>query len=246
MLLTSFLDTVHMIGTNPCFPLSVFKLNSLRAAISFSPNAEIIWIVPSPSPQPLPIKSSPSIFNTDFFICGISSFGAALVVLTVAKTDDPVSIGSRPQFRVLETHGEEYSLILSDILTLRGYQEYRCNDYHLDSLADEGLYFILSLKDFVVAKPRNEDDHIKWLLEHERFKEAVEAVSQAKDLKVYKLLIWLGRIDIKDEMSCTSIINQAILLTCWYRTSFIAYSNSGVIVTWPYRIQSLVSIPLIY
>ncbi|GFT96345.1 vacuolar protein sorting-associated protein 41 homolog [Nephila pilipes] len=129
-----------------------------------------------------------SIFNTDFFICGISSFGAALVVLTVAKTDEPVSIGSRPQFRVLETHGEDFSLILSDILTLRGYQEYRCNDYHLDSLADEGLYFILSLKDFVVAKPRNEDDHIKWLIEHERFKEAVEAVSQGKDLKKYTLL----------------------------------------------------------
>ncbi|GIY61763.1 vacuolar protein sorting-associated protein 41 homolog [Caerostris darwini] len=129
-----------------------------------------------------------SIFNTDFFICGISSFGAALVVLTVAKTADDVSIGSRPQLRVLEAHGEDYTLMLSDILTLRGYQEYRCNDYHLDSLADEGLYFILSLKDFVVAKPRNDDDHIAWLLEHERFKEAVEAVIQSKDLKKYSLL----------------------------------------------------------
>lgn len=42
--------------------------------------------------------------------------------------------------------------------------------YVLDSLAEEGLYFIVSLKDFVVAKPRNDDDHIAWLLEHERYK----------------------------------------------------------------------------
>lgn len=42
--------------------------------------------------------------------------------------------------------------------------------YLLDSLAEEGLYFIVSLKDFVVAKPRNDDDHIAWLLEHERYK----------------------------------------------------------------------------
>lgn len=44
---------------------------------------------------------------------------------------ETVSIGSRPQLRVLEAHGEDYTLILSDTLTLRGYQEYRCNDYHL-------------------------------------------------------------------------------------------------------------------
>lgn len=46
--------------------------------------------------------------------------------------------------------------------------------FYLDSLAEEGLYFILSLKDFVVAKPRNEDDHIAWLLEHERFKVMIQ------------------------------------------------------------------------
>ncbi|GFY43222.1 hypothetical protein TNIN_120061 [Trichonephila inaurata madagascariensis] len=47
-----------MTGTNPCFPSSIFKLNSLRAAISFSPNAEIDLDSLSPSPQSLQIKSS--------------------------------------------------------------------------------------------------------------------------------------------------------------------------------------------
>ncbi|GBM04489.1 Vacuolar protein sorting-associated protein 41 [Araneus ventricosus] len=170
--------------------------------IGWANTVKVCQVVPSEAPKPTALTSLKdqagpprfyvkivSIFNTDFFICGISSFGAVLVVLTVAKTaGEPVSIGSRPQLRVLEAHGEDYSLILSDILSMRGYQEYRCNDYHLDSLADEGLYFILSLKDFVVAKPRNEDDHIAWLLEHKKLKEAVDAVSQSKNLRKYTLL----------------------------------------------------------
>lgn len=45
-----------------------------------------------------------------------------------------VSIGSRPQFRVLEPHGEDYTYLLTDTLSLRGFQEYRCNDYHLGEL----------------------------------------------------------------------------------------------------------------
>ncbi|KAF8771255.1 Vacuolar protein sorting-associated protein like [Argiope bruennichi] len=160
--------------------------------IGWANTVKVCQVVPSEAPKPTALtslkdQSGPprfyvkiiSIFSTDFFICGISSFGAAL---------EPVSIGSRPQLRVIEAHGEDYSLILSDILSMRGYQAYRCNDYHLDSLADEGLYFILSLKDFVVAKPRNEDDHITWLLEHKKLKEAVDAVSQSKNLRKYTLL----------------------------------------------------------
>ena len=49
-----------------------------------------------------------------------------------------ITIGSRPQFCVLEPHGEDYTLILKDILSLRGYQEYRCNDYHL---GEASLYY---------------------------------------------------------------------------------------------------------
>ncbi|KAG8177167.1 hypothetical protein JTE90_021761 [Oedothorax gibbosus] len=180
---------------------NLFWKNSSTLLIGWANSVKVCQVVPSEAPKPalttLKDQAGPprfyvkitSIFNTDFFICGISSFGAATVVLTVAKTaEESLSLGSRPQLKVLETHGEDYTLILSDTLTLRGYQEYRCNDYHLDSLAEEGLYFILSLKDFVVAKPRTEDDHIAWLLEHEKFKEAVDAVSQGRSLKKFTLL----------------------------------------------------------
>ncbi|KFM71721.1 Vacuolar protein sorting-associated protein 41-like protein, partial [Stegodyphus mimosarum] len=181
---------------------NLFWKDDRTLLVGWANTVKVCQVIPSESPKTTSLTNLKeqigpprfyvqitSIFTTDFFICGISSFGAAIVVLTVAKNpEEVVSIGSRPQLRVLEAHGEDYSVILSDILTLRAYQEYRCNDYHLDSLAEEGLYFILSLKDFVVAKPRNEDDHIAWLLEHERYKEAVEAVSESKNLKKYSLL----------------------------------------------------------
>jgi len=38
-----------------------------------------------------------------------------------------------------------------------------------ECLPDEGMYFIVSPKDIVTARQRDEDDHISWLLEHEMF-----------------------------------------------------------------------------
>lgn len=34
---------------------------------------------------------------------------------------------------------------------------------------EEAMFFIVSPKDFVVAKLRDEDDHVTWLTEHEMF-----------------------------------------------------------------------------
>jgi len=39
----------------------------------------------------------------------------------------------------------------------------------VECLPDDGTYFIVSPKDIVTARQRDEDDHISWLLEHEMF-----------------------------------------------------------------------------
>jgi len=39
----------------------------------------------------------------------------------------------------------------------------------VECLPDDGMYFIVSPKDIVTARQRDEDDHISWLLEHEMF-----------------------------------------------------------------------------
>jgi hypothetical protein len=36
-----------------------------------------------------------------------------------------------------------------------------------ECLAEEGQFFIVSPKDVVLAKPRNPDDHVQWLMEHQ-------------------------------------------------------------------------------
>jgi len=39
----------------------------------------------------------------------------------------------------------------------------------VECLPEDGMYFIVSPKDIVTARQRDEDDHISWLLEHEMF-----------------------------------------------------------------------------
>ena len=40
-------------------------------------------------------------------------------------------ISQRPNLRILEAHMDYYEELSNDALSIRGYQEYRCNDYHL-------------------------------------------------------------------------------------------------------------------
>ena len=50
---------------------------------------------------------------------------------------------------------------------------YKPKDYHLESLVEDKHFFVLSPKDIVVGKPRDADDRVDWLLQHEHFAEAL-------------------------------------------------------------------------
>lgn len=41
--------------------------------------------------------------------------------------------------------------------------------YISECLVEENLYFIVSPKDTVIARPRDQDDHISWLLEQQLY-----------------------------------------------------------------------------
>lgn len=56
--------------------------------------------------------------------------------------------------------------ICTDYLTLRGYQEYNVNDYHLDVLIDENRFLIVAPKDIVIASQYDLDDKVEWLIKH--------------------------------------------------------------------------------
>ncbi|CAG0885065.1 unnamed protein product [Darwinula stevensoni] len=112
--------------------------------------------------------------TTDFFICGISSLEGQVVVLTMDKQEARLDSeafeilpqkGQQPQLRILDPHVEDYIEESVDTLPIRNCEENKCNDYYLDCLPEEGLYFIVSPKDVVIGKLRDTDDHIDWLLE---------------------------------------------------------------------------------
>ncbi|CAB3364914.1 Hypothetical predicted protein [Cloeon dipterum] len=130
-------------------------------------------------------------FRTDFYLCGIAPLDSHLVLLGYPKERDEDGKAQRPQLYVVEPKvGGDYDELSTDCLSLRGYQQYSCNDYHLDCLVEENRFFIVSPKDVVVASPYDVDDRIQWLIEHERYEAAMEVVTNAdkKELRRHTLI----------------------------------------------------------
>lgn len=83
-----------------------------------------------------------------------------------------------PELRIISRTGEE---LASDALTVKDYHRNGCNDYWLEpSLLDrpEPFYIVLSPKNLIRVKLRDEVDHITWLVEKERYEEALTAVEK--------------------------------------------------------------------
>ncbi|XP_049953703.1 vacuolar protein sorting-associated protein 41 homolog isoform X1 [Schistocerca serialis cubense] len=131
-----------------------------------------------------------STFTTEFYICGIGPLNSNLVLLGYSKEPDSKGKAQRPQLYVVEPGTDDYTEICTDSLSMRGYQEYKCNEYHLECLIEENRFFIVSPKDIVVASPYDADDRIQWLIEHGKYEAAMEAVIQfeGRDLKKHDLL----------------------------------------------------------
>ena len=49
----------------------------------------------------------------------------------------------------------------------------------LEHIVSENTYYISSPKTIILAKPRDLEDHIEWLLEKKKYEEALIAVEQA-------------------------------------------------------------------
>lgn len=53
----------------------------------------------------------------------------------------------------------------SDALTVYGFAGLKAVDYRLEYSTAESLFFVIAPNDVVVARPRDLDDHVSWLLE---------------------------------------------------------------------------------
>ena len=126
-----------------------------------------------------------AIYQVDCMISGISPFGSSYIVLAYIPPDTYVNeatedraeqrrrAANRPELRVIH-NGEETS---ADALSLTNYDMYGCNDYSLVKSRRPGddSFLVISPADVIVVGPRDEIDHIQWLVERQRFEEALSA-----------------------------------------------------------------------
>lgn len=141
-----------------------------------------------------PIGSAPSLFvemtaiyQVDCMISGLVPFGSAYLILayitpdtydneaTENREEQRRKAANRPELRIIDK-GEETS---ADALGISQFHLYGCNDYLLAPSKRPGEeFFVVSPKDVVVVRPRDEADHVDWLVERERFEEALTAAEE--------------------------------------------------------------------
>ncbi|KAK1326829.1 hypothetical protein QJS10_CPA01g00116 [Acorus calamus] len=182
-------DTLLVIGWGTCVKIAAITTNTAGAAngamknISFS-SVKYVDIVAS--------------FQTSYFISGIAPYGDALVVLAYIPEEENgekefssalpwQGAAQRPEVHIVTWKNEE---LATDALPVRGYEHYRAKDYMLAhapftgssyaggqwAAGDEPLYYIVSPKDVVIARPRDAEDHINWLVRHGYHEKALAAV----------------------------------------------------------------------
>lgn len=151
-------------------------------------------------------------FQTSYYVSGIAPFGDALVVLAYiteevnGEKDFSSTLPSRqgtaqrPEVHIISWKNEE---LTTDALPVHGYEHYKAKDYILAhapftgssyaggqwAAGDEPLYYIVSPKGVVIARPRDAEDHIAWLLQHGFHEKALAAVEAGQ-----------GRIELLDEV----------------------------------------------
>ncbi|AWP17100.1 putative microtubule-associated protein futsch-like [Scophthalmus maximus] len=119
-----------------------------------------------------------SAFETEFFISGLAPLADQLVTLFFVKENSDhmdEEFRARPRLDIIQPLPEGCEEISSDALTVRNFQDNECRDYRLEHSEGESLFYIISPKDIVVAKERDQDDHIDWLLEKKKYEEALMA-----------------------------------------------------------------------
>ncbi|KAG2458062.1 AMPH protein, partial [Polypterus senegalus] len=161
-----------------------------------------------------------SAFDTEFFISGLAPLGDQIVILYYVKEasehQEEKELRSRPRLDIVQPLPESYEEISSDALTVRNFQENECLDYRLEHSEGESLFYIISPKDIVVAKERDQDDHIDWLLDKKKYEEALMAAEIShKNIKRHEVqgfatLIreWPG--DLYNNMTIVQAIDKVV------------------------------------
>jgi len=174
----------------------------------FQLDCMIAGIVPHPTPSPNVSsdvstsanglhsdKSSEkhSTLLTSFLIVAYSPPETFTDEMTEDRARQARKLADRPELRIVSRAGEE---LATDAITVTDFQKWGCNDYVLvegvssDDPAYIDLetrsYVVLSPKDLVRVMPRDRRDHVAWLLERQRYEEALEEVEKIEADRLLK------------------------------------------------------------
>lgn len=162
-------NTTSLSSTTANLPPLIVEITAV-----FKLDCMVAGIVPHPDPLALP-TSTPSL--TSLLILAYSppdtSFLHADDLVAEDKSQQARKLADRPELRIISRSGDE---LAADAISLTGYQSWGCNDYALveaDSKGGQRCYIVMSPRDIIVVKPRDRKDHIQWLVERQRYEEAL-------------------------------------------------------------------------
>lgn len=189
-----------------------------------------------------------NMFNTDFYACGIAPFGEELAILAYFLNKDDGGMPQkgtalRPQLLVLLPKSiDSYIETSTDALSVRGFEEYLCNNYFLENVQEEKLFYIVSPKDIVIARPCDMDDHISWLMDQKKYKEAYsEAIKKQRELKQHEVMnigkVYLNYLIIQEmykeaALECERVLGENKEL--WQNQIYIFQKHHKLRILTPY------------
>ncbi|KAG5873450.1 hypothetical protein JTB14_007217 [Gonioctena quinquepunctata] len=150
-----------------------------------------------------------STFQTEFYISGIAPLDQNLVLLGFPKELDENQKSLRPQLYIVEYRDNDYSDICTDSLSLRGYDQYGVNDYHLEVLLEENRFFIVAPKDVVIASPYDLDDRIQWFIQHNKYDDALNILMQNDTRGIRRHTIQSVGVDFLDYLLSRGMYESA-------------------------------------
>jgi len=157
--------------------------DQFKLLVAFGTTVKVCYIekrTPVQENLPAYLVRVDSNFTIDCDVCGIAPLGDMVVVLALPRELDENGRPERPQLMVLEKSeaSNQLELVSTDLLSIRGHEEYTALDYQFEALVEEKHYFIMSPRDVVVGKPRDEDDHVDWLLQQGNYQQALEVTKE--------------------------------------------------------------------
>lgn len=170
--------------------------DEVRAAIPTVPTfSGLVSSLAPPSQELHEYVQVTDIFQLECIVSGIAwSMDAMIIVAYLVDEAELAELDSEtlqlhphhpPEIRTINRQGEE---LASHVLDISDYKRYHCNDYHVrasleprwDPVLQEDVlspvFFVAGPKQIHVLRPRDERDHIQWLLEHHDYREALEAL----------------------------------------------------------------------